>query len=160
MTSYFLVAISLGSFTATLATSYCYYDKIIAYIEKLYSLYKLINHMDLNKLSESNNTLSQFHLEQTDKAGELSYKYLGETYDLALPFKREHVVHMCNFKYELMIEDTVVKTLKHQPGLPLAISANMLGVDTIKVTNLDTGKFITYSGYVVPGYCKELIFNE
>jgi hypothetical protein len=91
----------------------------------------------------------------------IEYEYFGQNYKLSIPYNRKKLINMSDYKAELFFNDDKPSlNITQQPGIPYILSANDLGGEYIKITNMETGLSHNYDNKNIPMYADELINNE
>lgn len=79
----------------------------------------------------------------------IPYKYHGVDYKINVPFSRSLRRKMINSKV-VLLKDGSPEELVQQPGCCFLVTASMLGGQSIKIINTDTGKETIFEGDDIP----------
>jgi len=80
----------------------------------------------------------------------IPYKYHGVEYNIYVPFSRSLRRKMINSKILLLKEGGQEEELVQQPGCCFLVTASMLGGQSVKIINTDTGKEKIFEGDDIP----------
>jgi len=139
-----------------------YYLGIPLWIYDKYTKAKIILRL-LENINESDtktekNTL--FAINDSDMSAEITYNVMNEFRTINIPYSRQYIVPMSQFKAELLHNGNISKDITQQPGIPYMVSALDLGGTDIKITNQETEKAYIYHGNYIPMYAKEVMEFE
>jgi hypothetical protein len=101
-----------------------------------------------------------FSINDSDLSATILYKRLGHEYMLMVPFNRDYVAGMSQFRAKLFRHNKSPIDITQQPGIPYLVSAHDLGGTHIEITNHETGATHSYSSATVPLYAAELLHEE
>jgi len=130
-------------FTPIIATS-------IYYLYRKYNVGVLLKFLNNKKIN----------INYINNSATIEYEYFGQNYKLSIPYNRKKLINMTNYKVELFFTDKTPINITQQPGIPYILSANDLGGEYIKISNMENGLSHNYDNKQVPMYADELINNE
>lgn len=130
---------------------------IIKWLHTQYKIIRTIYDVAKNLETTSRGT-DQFKIGDNDTHAIISYSRHGHQYNYIVPFDRSYIVHMSQFKAQLVLNGDTLLDITQQPGLPYLISPISLGGDAIRITNEETGISVDYT--TEPMFAKEVMASE
>jgi hypothetical protein len=118
----------------------------------------LLENINESDTKTEKNTL--FAINDSDMSAEITYNVMNEFRTINIPYSRQYIVPMSQFKAELLHNGNISKDITQQPGIPYMVSALDLGGTDIKITNQETEKAYIYHGNYIPMYAKEVMEFE
>jgi hypothetical protein len=134
-----------------------YFSKFSQWINSKYQNTKLILSL-IDRLNIENKPQTSFVINDTDMSANIVYERLANKYILFVPFNRKYIASMTQFKAELLRKNDTPIDITQQPGIPYMVSAKLLGGDSIRITNQETGNYHDYDN--IPGYAEEIMDFE
>ena len=117
-------------------------------VSSVYQKLKFITNFVLGSKAELQSEKDNFQVDVSAKFATLSFNHFGKEYTLYLPYNFHLVPKTINTKIYLYQDSPNGKIVdvKHPPGVPFLVSAEMLGVKTIEVHDLMAGDVRIFSG--------------
>jgi len=140
---YYFVGATL--LTILLSSSYLLY-RYASTIKLIYCVLQSLNNVDS---SNQNITVNSNSLT-------ISYSYIGNAYQVTIPYNKRYSVKMTPLIAELLTEGKT-RNITQQAGVPYLISPEEMGGQAIIITNSETGDVLVYKEGMKPGYCNELL---
>jgi len=125
----------------------------------LRSLVTLMNNMKPIE-SSSNSKEPAFSVNPSDLSACISYETMHKKYSINIPYNRENIVAMSQFKAELLRRDLDALDITQQPGIPYMLTATDLGGFAIRITNQEIDRSHVYDENTIPGYGVEVMDGE
>jgi len=141
------------------------------YLESLIKFPKWITHK-YDQIKFYSNLLNNIHVENkqgltshieildTDISAKISYNYGPKKFHVFVPYRRDYVINMSQFKVELLNGDQIIQNITQSPGIPYLITASILGGDSIRIINEETSMSYIYDIDTCPMYGMEVFNNE
>jgi hypothetical protein len=101
-----------------------------------------------------------FTINNNNKIATLSYQYVGQTYNIQVPYDIGKIISMGQFKVELLQLDNTYRDITQQPGIPYLVSAKSLGGISIRFLNCENLKTHNYNDDQIPGYGIEVMDED
>lgn len=85
------------------------------------------------------------------------YAYMGQNYNISLPYDKSKFLEMLELQATLIKEDGTEIDITQYPGIPYFLSAGTMGGKSIVVTNYETDHQHEYAENEIPMYCVEIM---
>jgi hypothetical protein len=140
---YYFVGATL--LTIVVASSYLLY-RYASTIKLIYCVLQSLNNTDstIDATTVNPNSLT------------ISYSYIGNTYQVTIPYNKRYSVKMAPLIAELLTEGQT-KIITQQAGIPYLVSSEEMGGQAIIITNSETGDVLVYKEGMKPGFCDDLL---
>ena len=108
---------------------------------------------ELQKIMDKETAENRYEMNPNNKSVCIRFPYCGTMYEIYLPFSRMLSLDMCSRNYYLIGKDGNTRTqLNIKPGIPLQVSAEMLGGSSILVEDLEGELVASYHGDIIPQF--------
>jgi hypothetical protein len=144
-----------------------YFGYVILWVQFHYNRFQLLLKLvdTLNHAGTSNQStppiLKIIDNDSMDAGAIVTYERLGHSYKLSVPYNRDKVVSMSQFR-AILYDDASeeIEDITQEPGIPYQISARQLGGHTIHLINNENGQSYDYIEDTIPSYGDEIAFTE